>query len=92
LHRLAPETADLVFTCRPGRRFTYDQLVITGAPDDLVPLVRRTVSLAPFSGSYRPVLLGLAILPFLGVFTGILGKKPLLQKRIKKEAGHAAAS
>ncbi|MFO7635686.1 MAG: MFS transporter [Clostridia bacterium] len=45
-----------------------------------------------FSGSYRPVLLGLAILPFLGMFTGILGKKPLLQKRDKKEAGHAAAS
>jgi len=47
LHRLATETADLVFTCQPGRRFTYDQLVITGAPDDLVPLVHRTVGLAP---------------------------------------------
>jgi MFS family permease len=43
------------------------------------------------SGSYRPVLLGLAILPFLGVFTGMLGKNPLLRIKAKNEAGHRPA-
>jgi outer membrane protein assembly factor BamA len=47
LRRPDPATADLVIACQPGHRFVYDQLVIDGAPADLVPLVRRTVSLAP---------------------------------------------
>ncbi len=45
--RTAPAAADVSFACRPGARFTYRDLLVTGAPDDLQPLVRRTVGLAP---------------------------------------------
>ncbi|MDY0109521.1 MAG: BamA/TamA family outer membrane protein [Candidatus Krumholzibacteria bacterium] len=45
--RRDPTTGDVEFACRAGRRFVYDELKVAGAPDDLVPLVRRTVSLAP---------------------------------------------
>ncbi len=54
--RPSPSVADLTFACEPGRRFRYRDLVVDGAPDDLVPLVRRTVSLAPGT-PYSPAVI-----------------------------------
>ncbi len=38
---------DLAFVARPGRLFRYEDFTFSGAPDDLVPLVERTVHLEP---------------------------------------------
>ncbi|MBD3220465.1 hypothetical protein GF314_04415, partial [bacterium] len=38
---------DLAFTARPGRLFRYQDFTFSGAPDDLVPLVQRSVHLEP---------------------------------------------
>jgi len=41
------QSCDLQFLCVPGNLFLYDQLKLTGAPDDLVHLVHKTVNLKP---------------------------------------------
>lgn len=43
----ADTTATIRFDCRPGARFRYESLSVGGIPDDLVPLVRRTIDLRP---------------------------------------------
>jgi len=40
-------TCDLTFTVTPGPLFTYERLVLSGVPDDLVSLTERTIGLEP---------------------------------------------
>jgi outer membrane protein assembly factor BamA len=47
VRRPGRDTAAITFACRPGRSFVYRDLRIEGAPDDLTPLVERTVDLEP---------------------------------------------
>ncbi len=41
------QSCDLQYLCIPGNPFVYDQLLLTGTPDDLTPLVRKTINLKP---------------------------------------------
>lgn len=47
IQRAADSTATIQFNCRPGASFRYESLSVGGIPDDLVPLVRRTLDLDP---------------------------------------------
>ncbi len=38
---------DVTYTCTPGALFVYGDLIVEGSPDDLTPLVHRTVGLKP---------------------------------------------
>ena len=40
-------TCDLTFTATPGPLFTYERLLLSGVPDDLVSLTERTIGLKP---------------------------------------------
>lgn len=52
-HRTAPDRADLTFTVEPGGRYRFAGVRVTGVPDDLARLARRSADI-PAGRLYSP--------------------------------------